>query len=47
MPSWSGLIHFDQVVSLDFTDATKLEDIVKVYNISQFTKHRSDDSIST
>jgi hypothetical protein len=32
MPSWSGLIHFDQVVSVDFTDATKLEDLVKVYS---------------
>lgn len=30
MPSWSGLTHFDQVASVDFTDATKLEDIVKV-----------------
>ena len=30
MPSWRGLIHFDQVVSVDFTDATKLEHIVKV-----------------
>ena len=25
MPSWCGLTHFDQVVSIDFTDATKLE----------------------
>jgi hypothetical protein len=39
MPSWRGLIHFDQVVSLDFTDASKLEDIVKA--CSQFTKHSS------
>jgi hypothetical protein len=39
MPSWRGLIHFDQVVSLDFTDASKLEDIVKVH--SQFTEHIS------
>jgi len=40
MPSWSGLIHFDQVVSLDFTDATKLEHIVKVY--SQLLNIRTD-----
>jgi hypothetical protein len=30
MPSWRGLTHFDQVVSIDFTDATKLEHLVKV-----------------
>jgi hypothetical protein len=30
MPSWRGLTHFDQVVSVDFTDATKLEHLVKV-----------------
>jgi hypothetical protein len=30
MPAWRGLTHFDQVVSIDFTDATKLEHIVKV-----------------
>jgi len=37
MPSWRGLTHFDQVVSVDFTDATKLEHLVKVscrHNIS-------------
>ena len=27
MPSWCGLTHFDQVVSIDFTDATKLENL--------------------
>jgi hypothetical protein len=32
MPSWPGLTHFDQVVSVDFTDATKLEHIIKVRN---------------
>ena len=32
MPPWRGLIHFDQVVSIDFTDATKLEHIMKVSN---------------
>jgi hypothetical protein len=30
MPSWRGLTYFNQVVSIDFTDATKLEHIVKV-----------------
>ncbi|KAF8956317.1 hypothetical protein BDZ97DRAFT_1907242 [Flammula alnicola] len=36
MPSWRGLTHFDQVVSLDFTDATKLEHLVKIL---LFTSH--------
>jgi hypothetical protein len=30
MPSWSDLMHFDQVVSVNFTDVTKLEHLVKV-----------------
>lgn len=30
MPSWSGLIHFNQDVSLHFTDAKKLDHLVKV-----------------
>ena len=30
MPPWSGLIHFNQVVSLNFTDAKKLDHLVKV-----------------
>ena len=30
MPLWSGLIHFDQVVSINFTDAKKLDHLVKV-----------------
>jgi hypothetical protein len=30
MPSWRGLYHFDSVVSVNFTDASKLEDMVKV-----------------
>jgi hypothetical protein len=30
MPSWSGLIHFNQVVSVNFTDAKKLDHLVKV-----------------
>lgn len=29
MPSWSGLIHFNQVVSVNFTDAKKLDHLVK------------------
>lgn len=32
MPSWPTLTHFDQIVSIDFTDATKLEHIMKVCN---------------
>ncbi|KAF8961518.1 hypothetical protein BDZ97DRAFT_1921202 [Flammula alnicola] len=36
MPSWSGLTHFNQVASLDFTDASKLEDLVKIL---LFTSH--------
>jgi hypothetical protein len=35
MPSWSGLIHFDQVVSLNFTDAKKLDHLVKVIILSR------------
>jgi hypothetical protein len=33
MPSWSGLIHFNQVVSLNFTDAKKLDHLVKVFSL--------------
>ena len=36
MPSWRGLTHFDQVVSINFTDATKLEHIVKVSIINDY-----------
>ena len=36
MPSWPGLTHFNQVVSVDFTDATKLEHITKVRNYLLF-----------
>ncbi|KAH9476946.1 hypothetical protein JR316_0010862 [Psilocybe cubensis] len=30
MPPWPDLKHFDQVVSVDYTDASKLKDIVKI-----------------
>ena len=30
MPSWHGLTNLNQVVSVDFMDATKLEQLVKV-----------------
>jgi len=39
MPSWRGLTHFDQVVSIDFTDATKLEHLVKVSTSSYYFCH--------
>ncbi|KAF8869135.1 hypothetical protein BD779DRAFT_1682542 [Infundibulicybe gibba] len=29
MPSWSSLKHFDQVVSVNFTDSRKFEDVLK------------------
>ncbi|KAF8875181.1 hypothetical protein BD779DRAFT_1701646 [Infundibulicybe gibba] len=29
MPSWSSLQHFDQVISVDFSDAGKFEDVLK------------------
>lgn len=31
VPRWSGLIHFQDVMNLNFTDGTRYEDISKVY----------------
>lgn len=30
VPRWSGLIHFQEVMNVSFTDGTKYEDISKV-----------------
>ena len=34
LPPWGGLIHFDQVMSVKFSDANKFRNILKVQNLS-------------
>lgn len=31
MPRWPGLKHFTKVFAVEFTDARKFEDLIKVY----------------
>jgi hypothetical protein len=33
LPPWRDLIHFDQVMSVQFSDANKFRDLLKVQNL--------------